>query len=161
MDLYTLRDFSAAEILYPCLQSAGILLFPEADMWLLSLDQRGGHMLAREYCNVWEKKKNRPVALFNNVLPNLLELPEMQQMNDPRWAVFMEDDEDEVGRIMRKAFCPPEIAHGNPCLEYIEHIVLPWFGKFEVAREEEDCGNKTFMTMEELTVDYESGALHP
>jgi tyrosyl-tRNA synthetase len=25
----------------------------------------------------------------------------------------------------------------------------------------EDGGNKTFMTMEELTVDYESGALHP
>jgi tyrosyl-tRNA synthetase len=82
-------------------------------------------------------------------------------MNDPRWAVFMEDDEDEVGRIIRKAFCPPEIAQGNPCLEYIEHIVLPWFGKFEVARKEEDGGNKTFMTMEELTVDYESGALHP
>jgi tyrosyl-tRNA synthetase len=67
MDLYSLRDFSAAEILYPCLQSAGILLFPEADMWLLRLDQRGGHMLARENCNVREKKKNRPIALFNNV----------------------------------------------------------------------------------------------
>ncbi|KAM0840016.1 hypothetical protein ACQ4PT_059944 [Festuca glaucescens] len=161
IDPYTLRDFNAAEILSPCLQGAGMLLFPEADMWLLSLDQRGAHMLAREYRNVRGKKNTRPVALFNNVLPNLLEFPEMEMWDDPRWAVFMEDDEEGIGRKMRKAFCPPESVEGNPCLDYIHHIILPWFGKFEVVREDEDGGNKTFESMEEFAADYQSGSLHP
>jgi tyrosyl-tRNA synthetase len=62
---------------------------------------------------------------------------------------------------MRKAFCHPEFAQGNPCLEYKDFVILPWLGKFEVVRKEEDGGNKTFVTMEEFTVDYESDALHP
>jgi tyrosyl-tRNA synthetase len=161
IDRYALRDFNAAEILSPCLQSAGMLLFPEADMWLLSLDQRGAHMLAREYCNARGNGDRRPVALFNNVLPNLLEMPEMEMCGDPRWAVFMEDSEHAIGRTMRKAFCPPGSVEGNPCLEYIQHIILPWFGKFEVVRGDEDGGNKTFVSMEEFAADYKSGALHP
>ncbi|XP_047064359.1 tyrosine--tRNA ligase 1, cytoplasmic-like [Lolium rigidum] len=161
IDRYARRDFNAAEILSPCLQSAGMLLFPEADMWLLSLDQRGAHMLAREYCDARGKGDRRPVALFNSVLPNLLEIPEMEMCGDSRWAVFMEDSEHAIGRAMRKAFCPPGSVQGNPCLEYIQHIILPWFGKFEVVRRGEDGGNKTFVSMEEFAADYKSGALHP
>ncbi|XP_047064355.1 tyrosine--tRNA ligase 1, cytoplasmic-like [Lolium rigidum] len=95
IDRYALRDFNAAEILSPCLQSAGMLL------------------------------------------------------------------EHAIGRKMRKAFCPPGSVEGNPCLEYIQHIILPRFGKFEVVRGDEDGGNKTFVSMEEFADDYRSGALHP
>ncbi|KAL6867655.1 hypothetical protein ACP4OV_015679 [Aristida adscensionis] len=59
------------------------------------------------------------------------------------------------------AFCPPKLVEGNPCLEYIKYIVLPWHGKFEVVRKKEDGGDKTFLSMEELTADYVSGALQP
>jgi len=62
---------------------------------------------------------------------------------------------------IKQAFCPPKIVEGNPCLEYIKYIVFPWFGKFEVIRKESNGGNKTFLTMDELISDYESGALHP
>ncbi|XP_047064357.1 tyrosine--tRNA ligase 1, cytoplasmic-like [Lolium rigidum] len=161
-DPYSRRDFTAAEMFYPCLQSAGMLLFHEAaDMWLLSLDQRGGHMVARQFCNDTGKRNIRPVALFNNVLPNLLESPETEMIDDPSWAIFMEDDEDDITWKMDKAFCPLDLAEVNPCLEYVEHIILPWLGKFEVVREEHDGGNKTFVSMEEFTSDYQSGALHP
>ncbi|CAM0875652.1 unnamed protein product [Alopecurus aequalis] len=156
---YIQRDFTGAEIFHPCLQSASIL-FQKADLWLLGLDQRGPHMIARQYCNLMEME-NKPIALFHNMPPNLLEYPERAGLDDPRWAIFMEDDEEDIMRKIKSAFCPPESAEDNPCLEYIKHIILPWFGKFEVVQKEENGGSKTFTSMEDLTGDYESGALHP
>uniref|UniRef100_A0A0E0JRH1 Tyrosine--tRNA ligase n=1 Tax=Oryza punctata TaxID=4537 RepID=A0A0E0JRH1_ORYPU len=67
----------------------------------------------------------------------------------------------DISRKIKNAFCPPKLVEGNPCLEYIKYIVLPWYGKFEVVREKEDGGNKTFLSMKELTADYVSGVLHP
>ncbi|RRT37601.1 hypothetical protein BHE74_00057997, partial [Ensete ventricosum] len=67
----------------------------------------------------------------------------------------------EVNVKIKKAYCPPKIVEGNPCLEYIKYIVFPWFGHFEVVRKEENGGNKTYNIMEELILDYESGVLHP
>ena len=43
---------------------------------------------------------------------------------------------------IKKAFCPPKIIQGNPCLEYIKYIVFPWFGKFELLRDAKNGGNK-------------------
>ncbi|XBI98927.1 hypothetical protein VPH35_019105 [Triticum aestivum] len=70
------------------------------------------------------------------------------------------DQRENVGCKINKAFCPPKVAKGNPCFEYIRCIIFPWFGKFEVVRNEGNCG-ATFFSMEELTVAYESGILHP
>ncbi|XP_073365624.1 tyrosine--tRNA ligase 1, cytoplasmic-like [Aegilops tauschii subsp. strangulata] len=160
LDPYLFRDFTPAEIFHPCLQCAGIvLLHHKADIWLLDADQRVAHMLATQYCNRLQMKDG-PVALFHDVPPNLLEYPEHEAWNDPRWAIFMEDDEENVGCKIKKAFCPPKITKGNPCFEYIRCIIFPWFGKFEVVRKEGNCG-ATFFGMDELTVAYESGILHP
>lgn len=30
----------------------------------------------------------------------------------------------------------------NPCVAYVQHIVLPWFNKFDVERTEANGGNK-------------------
>jgi tyrosyl-tRNA synthetase len=43
---------------------------------------------------------------------------------------------------IKKAYCPPQIVEGNPCLEYVKYIVLPWFGKFEIKRPENFGGDK-------------------
>lgn len=104
--------------------------------------------------------KDGPVALFHNVPPNLFEYPEHEAWNDPKWAIFMEDDEEYIGCKIKKAFCPAKVAEGNPCLEYIKCIIFPWFGKFEMVRKEGNCSG-TFFSMEELTAAYESGVLHP
>uniref|UniRef100_M8CBW8 tyrosine--tRNA ligase n=1 Tax=Aegilops tauschii TaxID=37682 RepID=M8CBW8_AEGTA len=67
--------------------------------------------------------------------------------------------ESEVTKKIKKAFCPPKITQGNPCLEYVEHIVLPWFREFEVVPP--DGGNRTYLGIEELLEDYGSGTVHP
>ncbi|VAI19128.1 unnamed protein product [Triticum turgidum subsp. durum] len=140
IDPYMSREFSAAEIANPCLQSAGILL-QKADVWLLNLDQHGGHILARQYCKHIERE-TIPIAFFNNVLPNLLEHPGFGGCNDTRWTIFMEDCEEEVCSKIEDAFCPLKNAKCNPCLEYIKYIILPWFGKFEVLQTVENSGIK-------------------
>lgn len=54
-----------------------------------------------------------------------------------------------------------QVVEGNPCFEYVAYIVFPWFGSFEVARNEKNGGNVTYTTVEQLKADYVSGALHP
>eukprot|EP00983_Pelagomonas_calceolata_P036766 1134494-Pelagomonas_calceolata.AAC.4 len=54
-----------------------------------------------------------------------------------------------------------QVVEGNPCLEYIRLIVLPWFSSVEVKRAEANGGDKVYTNMEELEADYTSGALHP
>ncbi|KAK1261543.1 hypothetical protein QJS04_geneDACA021663 [Acorus gramineus] len=73
----------------------------------------------------------------------------------------MEDEEAEVNVKIKKAYCPPLIVEGNPCLEYIKYIVFPWFNKFEVERDEKNGGYKAYTSVEELLADYEKGDLHP
>ncbi|XP_047051160.1 tyrosine--tRNA ligase 1, cytoplasmic-like [Lolium rigidum] len=130
------------------------------DLWLLSMDQHGANMLAREYCNLMQSK-NTPIALFHYKAPDFLPYPEWEEWENVRWSIFMEDDEEDVSRKIDNALCPEKFAEGNPCSEYIKYIILPWFGKFEVLRKEENGGNIIFLSMEEFVADYESGALHP
>ena len=152
-------NLTAAQIFYPCMQCADIF-FLKADICQLGMDQRKVNMLAREYCDM-KKKKLKPIILSHHMLSGLLQGQEKMSKSDPSSAIFMEDSESDVKTKIKKAYCPPEIVEGNPCLEYIQYVVLPWFGEFEVKRKEENGGDKTYGTYEELEADFKSGALHP
>ncbi|MED6115686.1 hypothetical protein PIB30_093099 [Stylosanthes scabra] len=152
-------ELTAAQIFYPCMQCADIF-FLKADICQLGMDQRKVNVLAREYCDDI-KRKNKPIILSHHMLPGLQQGQEKMSKSDPSSSIFMEDEEAEVNVKIKKAYCPPQIVEGNPCLEYIKYLVLPWFHEFTVERSESNGGNKTFKTFEELTAAYESGELHP
>ncbi|PNY04358.1 tyrosyl-tRNA synthetase [Trifolium pratense] len=152
-------ELTAAQIIYPCMQCADIF-FLKADICQLGMDQRKVNVLAREYCDVI-KRKNKPIILSHHMLPGLQEGQEKMSKSDPSSSIFMDDEEAAVHEKIQKAFCPPKIVEQNPCLEYIQYIVLPWFNEFTVERGADNGGNKTFKSFEELVVDYESGELHP
>lgn len=48
----------------------------------------------------------------------------------------------EVNVKIKKAYCPPKIVEGNPCLEYIKYIIFPWFNEFRVERNADNGGDK-------------------
>ncbi|KAK1306080.1 hypothetical protein QJS10_CPA10g00864 [Acorus calamus] len=152
-------ELSAAQIFYPCMQCADIF-FLKADICQLGMDQRKVNVLAREYCDDI-KRKNKPIILSHHMLPGLQQGQEKMSKSDPSSSVFMEDEEAEVNVKIKKAYCPPLIVEGNPCLEYIKYIVFPWFNKFEVERDEKNGGYKAYTSVEELFADYEKGDLHP
>ncbi|XP_030524253.1 tyrosine--tRNA ligase 1, cytoplasmic isoform X1 [Rhodamnia argentea] len=152
-------ELSAAQIFYPCMQCADIF-FLKADICQLGMDQRKVNVLAREYCDLI-KRKNKPIILSHHMLPGLQQGQEKMSKSDPSSSIFMEDDEAEVNVKIKKAYCPPMIVEGNPCLEYIKYIVLPWFNEFKVERSADNGSDKTFKSFDELVVDYERGDLHP
>ncbi|XP_020680609.1 tyrosine--tRNA ligase 1, cytoplasmic isoform X2 [Dendrobium catenatum] len=132
-------ELTAAQIFYPCMQCADIF-FLKADICQLGMDQRKVNVLAREYCDDI-KRKNKPIILSHHMLPGLQQGQEKMSKSDPSSSIYMEDEEAEVNVKIKKAYCPPKIVEGNPCLEYIKYIIFPWFHKFEVIRQEENGGN--------------------
>uniref|UniRef100_A0A5B7BBQ9 tyrosine--tRNA ligase n=1 Tax=Davidia involucrata TaxID=16924 RepID=A0A5B7BBQ9_DAVIN len=152
-------ELTAAQILYPCMQCADIF-FLKADICQLGMDQRKVNVLAREYCDDI-KRKNKPIILSHHMLPGLQQGQEKMSKSDPSSSIFMEDEEAEVNLKIKKAYCPPMVAEGNPCLEYIKYIIFPWFHEFKVDRNAANGGEKIFSSFEELVADYESGKLHP
>ncbi|CAL5403202.1 unnamed protein product [Camellia sinensis] len=152
-------ELTAAQILYPCMQCADIF-FLKADICQLGMDQRKVNVLAREYCDDI-KRKNKPIILSHHMLPGLQQGQEKMSKSDPSSSIFMEDEEAEVNLKIKKAYCPPMVVEGNPCLEYLKYIIFPWFHEFKVERGPDNGGEKTFNNIEGLVADYESGQLHP
>nr|DAD21084.1 TPA_asm: hypothetical protein HUJ06_022547 [Nelumbo nucifera] len=153
------EELTAAQILYPCMQCADIF-FLKADICQLGMDQRKVNVLAREYCDDI-KRKNKPIILSHHMLPGLQQGQEKMSKSDPTSSIYMEDEEAEVNVKIKKAYCPPKIVEGNPCLEYIKYIIFPWFKEFRVERDAKNGGDKTYNSFEELIADYEIGELHP
>ena len=137
------------------------IFYLKADICQLGMDQRKVNMLAREYADLCKPKRRKPIILSHPMLPGLLQGQEKMSKSDPNSAIFMEDTEQEVKTKIKKAFCPPCVEEGNPCLSYVKHIVLPWCGSFVVERREENGGDRTFTDYERLVEEYKSGEVHP
>ena len=73
---------------------------------------------------------------------DVLKGQEKMSKSDPNSAIFMEDSEADVNAKIKRAFCPPEEVDGNPCISYVRHIVLPWFGHFTITRKPENGGDR-------------------
>ena len=153
-------DLSAAQIFYPCMQCADIF-FLQADICQLGLDQRKVNVLAREYCDEI-KRKLKPIILSHEMLPGLLQGQEKMSKSDPNSAIFMEDAEGDVRTKIKKAYCPPGVVDGNPCLAYVRLIVLPWAGTFTVPLSPKSGGGERVYTeFGPLAADYGAGEVHP
>ncbi|KAF2309355.1 hypothetical protein GH714_001710 [Hevea brasiliensis] len=141
--------------------------------WFAQLNNKmGGDLkkiqtVGRYLIEIWKavgwilKGINSLVAVNVDMLPGLQQGQEKMSKSDPSSSIFMEDEEAEVNVKIKKAYCPPKIVEGNPCLQYIKYIIFPWFHEFKVERSMENGGEKTFKSFEELVAEYESGELHP
>uniref|UniRef100_A0A0E0DYT7 tyrosine--tRNA ligase n=1 Tax=Oryza meridionalis TaxID=40149 RepID=A0A0E0DYT7_9ORYZ len=135
LEIYEPEVIPASEFFYPCIQVSAILC-RRVDIWLLNVDNE----------------------IYAYTLPSLLKDPDFRNKANRGRTIFMEDEGEFLELKIRSAFCPPKVA-GNPCLAYIEYVIFPWFGKFEVAQKEENGRNKTFANMQELIASYENGVI--
>ena len=141
-------SLSAAQVLYPLMQCTDVF-FLKADICQLGVDQRKVNMLAIDYCKA-SGRKIKPVILSHHMLYGLKAGQEKMSKSDPDSAIFMEDTAEDVERKIMAAYCPdheeqPVTKSGgddqeedagkesmhlkedllkNPCLDYIEHIIL-------------------------------------
>jgi tyrosyl-tRNA synthetase len=95
------------------------------------------------------------------MLAGLKEGQEKMSKSDPDTAIFMEDSAEDVKRKIKKAYCPPGIVEGNPCLDWIKHVVFGKLGSWTLTRTAENGGDVTYSAYEALEADFVGGGLHP
>lgn len=163
------ESLSAAQILYPCMQTADIF-YLKADIAQLGMDQRKVNVLAREIgdkIGYW-----KPVVVSHLMLMGLNKPPETKNAveravemkmskSKPDSAIFMSDSEEDVKRKINKSYCPEKQVQDNPILEYCKYIVFEKIKKMEIERSEKFGGNLTFESYHELESAYKKGELHP
>jgi len=122
-------NLSVSQLLYPCMQCADIFELG-VDVPQLGVDQRKCNMLAREYADKVGMVK--PINLAHHMLMGLKGSKAGKMSKSiPDSAIFMEDDEQEVNRKIKAAFCDDN-TEGNPMFEYIKYIIIRWFGEIEI-----------------------------
>lgn len=149
-------DLSAGQIMYVAMQTADIF-FLGADMTMMGNDQRKVNMLAREYAEQTGRKK--PIILSHVMLPGLLRGQQKMAKSDPNSAIFMDDDESTIAKKIRQAYCPPNVIEENPCITYIEHLVMPFLKKFVI--DHRHGITEYFYDIEVFKRDYADGRVHP
>lgn len=116
------EELAASQIFYPVMQCADIFLL-NVDICSLGIDQRKVNTLALEYCDKI-KRKNKPIIISHHMLMGLNGEEKMSKSN-PDSAIFMDDNEMEVKRKIKKAFCEPKNIDKNPILDWIKWLVFP------------------------------------
>jgi len=83
--------------------------------------------------------------------------------DDPDAELLLFDGQPDVQRKMKKAFCEPGNVETCPPLALVREAVLPYGAqrKLVVKRKEENGGDQTFTTAEQMAAAFASGELHP
>jgi len=164
-------DLTAAQIIYPCMQTADIFKLG-AKITQLGMDQRKVNMLAREIgtqLGFW-----KPVVVSHHMLMGLAQPPEASgedktsrtiaikmSKSHPDSAVYMTDTTEDIKRKILKAWAPEGIVEENPILEYCKYILFETFDEIKIIRPEKFGGTVSYNSYKELERDYANKGLHP
>lgn len=173
-----------AKLFYPIMQVADIFEM-QNHIAHAGTDQRKAHVIARE---VAEKltvhplldgkgNKMKPIAIHHALVPGLQKpsvwpLPENVDTRDliskfkmsksvEGSAIFVQDTPEQIRKAISKAFCPEKEIGYNPVLAWVKQMIFPIQGEFELIRDEQYGGSKTYTTYEELENDFAKGEVFP
>ena len=170
------QDAEAATMFYPCMQAADIFEM-RLDVACAGIDQRKVHVLARE---TGEKLGwGKPVSLHTPLLMGLGgigdadkgsfdEDPKLNQVmaakmskSKPEDNILIHDEPGVIDEKLRKAYCPPEVAEGNPVLDYYRLLAFGGSDELVLKRDPKYGGDLKLANYEELEKNYSSGSVHP
>ena len=155
-------DFS--KFIYPLMQVTDII-YSGFDIAMGGMDQRHAHMLQRDIAERMGRKK--AVSVHGNLLGSLRGTGRMEPFkkmskSDSDSAIFMTDDPGEVERKISSAFCPIRQIDGNPVVDILRYIIMPYTeGGVEIQRPPAKGGAISFMNFDEFREPYERGEIHP
>lgn len=156
------KDFS--KYIYPLMQVTDIF-YMDLDLALGGMDQRHAHMLARDIAEKMGRKK--VISIHGPLLGSLTGSGRMDSFkkmskSDPNSAIFLSDSDDEVKRKIRNAYCPIKEIEGNPLVDIVKYIIIPYYGKeFVIKRPKEKGGEIALSDYEEFESLYKEGKVHP
>ncbi len=155
-------DFS--KFIYPLMQVTDII-YSGFDIALGGMDQRHAHMLQRDIAERMGVKK--VVSVHGNLLESLKGTGRMDPFkkmskSDADSAIFMTDSESDVNRKISSAFCPVKEVSGNPVVDILKYIILPYSEDgIEITRPPSKGGAIRFKDFAEFSGVYERGEIHP
>lgn len=156
--------------MYAAMQAADVM-FLNAHICQLGMDQKKVNMLVREYVKTLEHDKKPvvpcrvpPVIISHHMIMGLQPEQGKASKSKPDSGIFVNDTAAQVKKKIRKAYCIPRDIEKNPILDRMKHIVFPWLitqeMRFWVDRKREK-DTLFFETYDELETSYADGTLHP
>jgi len=145
-----------SQMIYPLMQAVDIA-FLGVDIAVGGTDQRKIHMLSREYLPKLGFKA--PVCVH---MPIILGLDGTKMSSSKGNFIALDDDENEIRRKIRNAFCPPRsTADENPILQIYKNVIFQHFEEITIERDAKYGGDLTYKRYEDVEYDYVNGNLHP
>ncbi len=157
-----------SKLFYPVMQAADIFELP-ADIAYGGMDQRRAHVLAREVAH--QHGWPTPVGIHTPLLSSLKGGGRMDpasgaiegkmSKSDPSTSITLPAPSEEIAARIAGAFCPAKQVEGNPIVELVEYVILPWLGSIEIPRAAKYGGPLTFQDSAGFRAEWEAGKLHP
>jgi len=161
-------ELDTSRLFYPAMQAADIFELP-VDIAYGGMDQRRAHVLAREVAHHYHWPV--PVAVHTPLLSSLRgggrmnptdgSVERKMSKSDPGSGIPITADPETVRARFEGAFCPAKEVVGNPVVEAVRFIVLPWEGRLHVDRPAKYGGPLDFTDEKEFLASWAEGRLHP
>ncbi len=151
------KDRKVSQTIYPLMQAIDIA-FLNINVAVGGIDQRKIHMLARE--NLPKLGFKPPICIHT---PLLIGLDGEKMSSSLGNYIAVQETEESVEKKLMDAYCPPEVADGNPILQIYKHTIFPdeHIGAVVIERKDKYGGNMNYTSYKELELDYVRGRLHP
>jgi tyrosyl-tRNA synthetase len=161
-------SLDSSKLFYPAMQVADIFELP-VDLAYGGMDQRRAHVLAREVAHHYGWPV--PTAIHTPLLSSLRGGGRMSPLegivegkmskSDPGSGIPILAERTEIAERIAGAFCPAKSVEGNPVVEVVRYIVLPWEGHLTVERPAKYGGPLQFQDDAAFVTAWSEGRLHP
>jgi len=161
-------ELDTSRLFYPAMQAADIFELP-VDIAYGGMDQRRAHVLAREVAHHYHWPV--PAAVHTPLLSSLKgggrmnptdgALERKMSKSDPTSGIPIPASTATIAERLQSAFCPAKEVEGNPVVEAVRFIVLPWEGRLRVERAAKYGGPLEFVQESEFLAEWTAGRLHP
>ncbi len=148
-------DRKVSQMLYPLMQAVDIA-YLDIDIAIGGIDQRKIHMLARE--NLPKLGFKTPICIHT---PLLIGLDGAKMSSSLGNYISIHEPESELKRKLKSAFCPPEVAEGNPVLQIYRYVIFTNEEEVKIERKPEYGGDVVYKSYEDFERAYRAGELHP
>lgn len=153
------KNAVVSQMLYPLMQALDIK-FLSVDIAQGGMEQRKIHMLARDIFNS-EFGLPGPTCVHTPLISSLTGPGSKMSSSIPDSLISVLDNEEQIKKKLKKAYCPAKIVEDNPVLQIAQLIVFPSIDELSFTRPEKFGGDITFSTYDELEKVFINGNLHP
>lgn len=161
------KDFS--KFIYPLMQVTDIIEM-DIDLAIGAMDQRHAHMLCRDIQDKMHIKKTS--AVHGPLLGSLKGQGRMDfspdsdfkkmSKSDPDSAIFLFDEEEDIKRKVKNAYCPQRELDGNPLCDIMLRIIIPYYHKtITIERPAAKGGELKIENDVQFNKLYQEGQIHP